>query len=284
MTRPDPEPVLSVLHHLLGPEGCPWDREQTPHSLCEYMVEEVFELVDAVRSGKEEEIRDELGDVSFLLFFLAELLSRESGIDLQQAWEASAAKMKRRHPHVFGEQSFSTREELMRTWERIKAEEEDSPSGTHKHARKMASLPRSLPPLPKAYRIHSKAEKSGFTWESDEEQDRALLREWGEWQEVRSCADHSRKEEELGDLLFSLVEQGRRKGVKANAALHRANEKFLRRFDRALWIAAERGLDWEQLDMGEKDRLWEEAKSEEGGQATLSGCESQGSRENQGDG
>jgi len=258
----DPEPILNVLHRLLGPDGCPWDREQTPHSLCEYLVEEVFEFVEAVREKRAEAIRDELGDVSFLLFFLAELLSREYGIDLQQAWEASAAKMRRRHPHVFGNESFSSRDELHRTWERIKAEEESS-SGTRKHATKMASLPRSLPPLPKAYRIHAKAEKSCFTWGSDREQARALQQEWREWEQAVESGDHSHMEEEFGDLLFSLVEQGRRKGVKANAALHRANQKFLRRFDRALALAEDRGLDWEELDMEEKDRLWEEVKAEE---------------------
>ena len=263
MSHLNPDPILNVLQHLLGPEGCPWDREQTPHSLCEYLVEEVFEFVDAVRGGNEGEIRDELGDVSFLLFFLAELLSREYGIDLQQVWERSAEKMKRRHPHVFGSQSVATRQELLLTWERVKTEEKEASSSTRKHAEKIASLPASLPPLPKAYRIHAKAAQSGFTWGTDREQAEALSREWREWEEVRESRDHSRMEEEFGDLLFSLVEQGRRKGIKANAALNRANQKFLRRFERALALAEERGLDWEELSMTEKDRLWEEAKTEE---------------------
>lgn len=264
MSRYDPDTILNVLQHLLGPDGCPWDREQTPHSLCEYLVEEIYEFVEAVRSSREGEIREELGDVSFLLFFMAELLSKQYGIDLQQAWEMSAAKMKRRHPHVFGEQSFETREELMQTWERIKAQEKQNDANAKRHADKMGSLPDSLPPLPKAYRIHAKAEKSGFTWNSGREQALALENEWREWEEVRGSKDHSRKEEEFGDLLFSLVEQGRREGVKANAALHRANQKFLRRFERALELADNRGLDWDRLGMEEKDRLWEEAKTEEG--------------------
>ncbi len=276
MSRLDPEPILNVLQRLLGPEGCPWDREQTPHSLCEYLVEEVFEFVEAVRGGSEREITDELGDVSFLLFFLAELLNAEYGIDLQQAWEASATKMKRRHPHVFDNHDVATREELMRTWERIKAQERESRSGTRRHAEKMASLPNSLPPLPKAYRIHAKAEQSGFTWDADQDQDEALQREWGEWEEVRKSRDHARKEEEFGDLLFSLVEQGRREGIKANAALHLANQKFLRRFERALALAEDRGLDWERLSMAEKDRLWEEAKAEESWRGRAAGSRGTG--------
>jgi ATP diphosphatase len=264
VSRLDPKPILNVLDRLLGPGGCPWDREQTSHSLCEYLVEEVYEFVEAVRAGNPEEIRDELGDVSFLLMFMAQLLRRELGIDLQRAWEASASKMKRRHPHVFGDQSVSSRDELMQTWERIKDSERNPQAGARKHTRKMASLPQSLPPLPKAYRIHAKAEKSGFTWNSDSDQARALRKEWREWEEVRQSGDHSRKEEEFGDLLFSLVEQGRREGIKANAALHRANQKFLRRFEQALALAEERGMDWDSLDMAEKDRLWDEVKSGEG--------------------
>jgi len=264
VSRFDPEPIVDVLHHLLGPDGCPWDREQTPHSLCEYLVEEVYELVEAVRGGDKQEIRDEMGDVVFLLTFLATLLSREYDLDLQQVWEASAEKMRRRHPHVFGEQNIETRKELWQNWERIKASEKKTSSNpTRKNAEKMASIPESLPPLPKAYRIQAKAKDCGFTWDSDREQSLALQREWEEWEEVRPSSDHSRKEEEFGDLLFSLVEQGRREGIKANAALHRANQKFLHRFHRALEIAEERGLDWERLDMAEKDGLWEEAKSEE---------------------
>ena len=264
MSRFDPEPIVDVLHHLLGPEGCPWDREQTPHSLCEYMVEEVYELVEAVRGGDKREIRDEMGDVAFLFTFLATLLSREYGLDLQQVWEASAEKMRRRHPHVFGDQNIETRQELWQNWERIKASEKKTSSNpTPKNAEKLASIPQSLPPLPKAYRIQAKAKDCGFTWDSDGEQNLALQREWEEWEEVRAYSDHSRKEEEFGDLLFSLVEQGRREGVKANAALHGANQKFLRRFHRALEIAEERGLDWDRLDMAQKDGLWEEAKREE---------------------
>ena len=263
MSHLDPEAIQNVLQRLLGPDGCPWDREQTPHSLCEYLVEEVYEFVEAVRSEREAEIREELGDVSFLLFFMAELLSRQYRIDLQQAWEMSATKMKRRHPHVFGDQSFETRDELMQTWERIKSQEKQKDSSAKRQTDKMASLPESLPPLPKAYRIHAKAEKSGFTWDSDREQALALEKEWKEWEDVRGSKDQARKEEEFGDLLFSLVEQGRREGVKANAALHLANQKFLRRFERAVELAQDRGLDWDGLDMGEKDRLWEESKAEE---------------------
>ena len=263
MSHYDPETILNVLQRLLGPDGCPWDREQTPHSLCEYLVEEVYEFVDAVRGGRDGEIREELGDVSFLLFFMAELLSRQYGIDLQQAWEMSASKMKRRHPHVFGDQSLESRDELMQTWERIKAQEKQNDASAKKQTDRMASLPQSLPPLPKAYRIHAKAEKSGFTWDSDREQALALEKEWREWEEVRGSKDHARKEEEFGDLLFSLVEQGRREGIKANAALHRTNQKFLSRFERAVELAEDRGLDWDRLDMEEKDRLWEEAKTEE---------------------
>ncbi len=263
MTRLDPQPILEVLHQLLGPNGCPWDREQTSYSLCEYLVEEVHELVAAVRGADKEGIVEELGDVSFLLFFLAELLSREYGIGLQQAWQESARKMKRRHPHVFSDTQFQSRQELWQSWERIKSQEKTEADPGSVSAGKMASIPDSLPPLTKAYRIHSKAEKSGFTWAEDKEQEGALLREWQEWIQARDRGDQSQKEEEFGDLLFSLVEQGRRQGIKAAAALELANQKFQRRFQGARQLAERKGLDWDELDMEAKDTLWEEVKRRE---------------------
>jgi ATP diphosphatase len=260
MERPDPHSVLEVLQTLLGPNGCPWDREQTPESLCDYLIEEVFELIEAVRTGHQQQVRDELGDAFFLLFFLALLLARRYGFSLNEVWQHSAAKMISRHPHVFGEASFSNRDELLQSWEAVKRKERQGPDGQGKGPDPMASIPASLPPLLRAYRIHSKAAKLGFSWSCDADQDRALKAEWREWEEAKAAGGFHDKEEELGDLLFSLVEQGRRQGVKANAALHEANRKFLSRFQGMLELARERGLDWEALDSAAKNELWEEIK------------------------
>jgi ATP diphosphatase len=263
----NPKEVLSVINTLLGPDGCPWDRQQTPRSLCDYLVEEVFELVEAVRAGDVAEIEEELGDVFFLMFFVSALLDKEHGLSLDRVWRVNARKMIGRHPHVFGESEAGDIGEIHRQWERIKQEEKERKGKGSGPLAVLSAVPDSLPPLIKAYRLHAKAAELGFTWEGDEEQDADLASEWREWRQARQSGDHGDKEEELGDLLFSLVEQGRRSGIKANAALHRANRKFLQRVKRMIELAEERGMRWETLDMPTMDGLWREVKQEEPGGA-----------------
>lgn len=263
-TTISPRRVIEVINRLLGPDGCPWDREQTPESLCDYLVEEVFEFVEAVRQQDVQEIKEEMGDAFFLIFFLAVLLERQGqGIELQQVWEDNARKMIRRHPHVFGQEEFGSRQDLHQKWEQIKQEEKSEKGLTRDADNSLISIPDSLPPLIKAYRIHSKASKAGFTWETDHGQEQALEKEWQEWLEARNGSRMEKKEEEFGDLLFSLVEQGRRQGIKANSALSRANRKFLSRYAQAVQLARDKDRDWHSLDMEEKDRLWDEVKKRE---------------------
>lgn len=273
--------ITDVIDRLLAPEGCPWDREQTPESLADYVIEECFELVEAIRSGKVHDVREELGDVMFLLAFIGRLYADKGAFTLADAVEGNAAKMIRRHPHVFAEGECASREELLRNWERIKREEKaaamaedadaegdaqpapaegasgDAPGGV------FASLPKGLPPLVKAYRLHSKAARVDFTWESDEDVEQQVEAEWLEWLDASASGDKERQEQELGDFLFTIVELGRRKGIKANAALDYATLKFLRRFEGMEALARERGLDFPNLPFEEKDALWNEVKAAE---------------------
>jgi ATP diphosphatase len=262
MSKQSPKAVLQVIDALLGPNGCPWDKEQTPESLGDYILEETFELVDAIRRRAEgAELADELGDAFFLLFFLGRLLSDRKQIsDLEDVWEANAQKMRGRHPHVFGNSQCESREELHQKWEEIKRQERGSMDGIEYAKHSLASVPGSLPPLLRAYRLHAKAAKAGFTWDSDQDQKAALNAEWDEFMQTLAGSDHARQEEEFGDLLFSLVEFGRRRGIKANAALHLANVKFIDRFQAMLEKARSKGLDWSVLSMEERDALWEEVK------------------------
>ncbi|MDR3045538.1 MAG: nucleoside triphosphate pyrophosphohydrolase [Desulfovibrio sp.] len=274
--------ITDVIDRLLAPEGCPWDREQTPESLADYVIEECFELVEAIRSGKVHDVREELGDVMFLLAFIGRLYADKGAFTLADAVEGNAAKMIRRHPHVFAEGECASREELLRNWERIKREEKaaamagdgadadadakaapaegtsgDTPGGV------FDSLPKGLPPLVKAYRLHSKAARVDFTWESDEDVEQQVEAEWLEWLDASASGDKERQEQELGDFLFTIVELGRRKGIKANAALDYATLKFLRRFEGMEALARERGLDFPNLPFEEKDALWNEVKAAE---------------------
>jgi len=253
--------LQEVIDALLAPGGCPWDQKQTPKSLCDYIIEEAFELVSAIRADDQAETCEELGDVLFLLLFQATLASRAGQFDLADVVTQNAAKMIRRHPHVFGDTVVANQEELLRNWERIKRGEK---AGNGKVNGAFDSLPEGLPPLLKAYRIHAKAARLGFTWENDADARTQFDGEWREFEEACADGDAQRMEEEFGDALFTLVELGRRQGIKANAALDLANLKFLGRYERMEQLARERGLDLLEMGLDDKNRLWDEVKARKG--------------------
>lgn len=255
------QPVLDVIERLVAPDGCPWDRKQTPETLCDYLIEECFELVEAIRSTDIDEIREEMGDVFFLLLFIGQWYGRSGSFSLDQVWQENATKMIRRHPHVFGDQDIRTISELYASWEEIKKQEKaDKQDGSRKV---FASLPASLPPLLRAYRINSKAARIGFTWNTDEDQKAQLAEEWQEWLEAKESGNVEQMEEEFGDYLFTLTEYGRRHGLKANTCLAKANSKFLARFDKLENLALKRGLDLSAMSLQDMDVLWDEIKKKE---------------------
>lgn len=271
--------LYNTLGILLGPQGCPWDKLQTPLTLAPYLLEETHELVDRLRHGSLDEIADELGDVLHIILFLNCLYTKKDGINLlAKALNASAAKLRRRHPHVFGEAEFQGYEKLSQTWEEIKRKETESKhaviSAENESASSFksifASLPGSLPPLYKAYRLHSKAARNGFTWKTFSDAVEALENEGREF--LNACLQNSeaggegaeRRDEifeEYGDYLFTLVEVGRRMNIKASEALEAANEKFLRRFQTLEHLAYERNQDLSKLDEKAWNNLWDEVKS-----------------------
>ena len=253
--------MRAVIEALLAPNGCPWDKEQTPESLAEYVIEESHELVSAIRSGHVADIREELGDVAFLLLFVARLYEKEGQFSLDDALNANRAKMIRRHPHVFGDTVFDSLDEQLKAWESIKRAEHSDAQG--QPASLFHSLPQSLPPLLKAYRIHSKAARAGFTWAEDEEVEQQVEAEWLEWLDASANSNGEAQKHELGDLLFSITELGRRKGIKASEALDLATRRFLKRFARMEELARAQGQDFNALSLDEKDELWNTAKAEE---------------------
>jgi ATP diphosphatase len=252
--------LQDVLRTLLGPDGCPWDRAQTPASLCDYVVEEAHELARAVRCGSSADAAEELGDVFFLLTFIALLYERQGAFNTADVFERSRLKMIRRHPHVFSDAVFASVEEQLAAWEAIKKSEQ---AAAGKPAGLFGGLPASLPSLIKAYRIHSRAAGAGFTWNSDSDVEQQAEAEWLELLDAFASQDKSAQEHELGDLLFTLVELGRRKGIKAGAALDAAAARFLGRFAFMEEQARQQGRDFASLDMEEKNTLWEQAKREE---------------------
>lgn len=248
--------LQDVLDILLSPEGCPWDKTQTPQTLCDYIIEEAFELVDCIRSDDTAGMAEELGDVMFLLLFVATLSAQRGAFTLAQALETAAAKMIRRHPHVFDDLKIGSREELLRNWERIKRSEKPKENGL------FATLPKGLPPLLKAYRIHSKAARSGFTWPDEETMRQSLLAERAEFEAAVASGDEGAMAEEFGDYLFSLTEYGRRLGLKANTCLDMANNKFLSRYKAMEKLAQTRGQNLDDLDLEAKNALWEAVKQQ----------------------
>ena len=256
------ERLNTVIDRLIAPDGCPWDSTQTPESLTEYVIEECHELVDAIRSGKTADMVEELGDVAFLILLIGKLMARAGGPSLADALEVEAAKMVRRHPHVFSDTTYESQSEQLKDWDRIKREEKaaadaEGPKGTYD------SLPRGLPPLTKAYRIHSKADRVGFTWPENEDVEKQVEAEWLELLDAMASDDAEAIEHEFGDHMFTLVELGRRKGIKAAPALNAATERFLTRFERMEALARERNLDFVSLSLDDKDDLWNEVKAAE---------------------
>ncbi|ACS79104.1 nucleoside triphosphate pyrophosphohydrolase [Maridesulfovibrio salexigens] len=248
------EKLKNVISSLTAPDGCPWDKEQTPQTLCDSLIEEAFELVEAIRADDKQEVMEELGDVMFLLLFIAQRYEEDNAFTFADAVDSGAAKMIRRHPHVFADCKVEDQEELLRNWEKIKRSEK---KGDKKI---FDSLPKGLPPMLKAYRINSKAARSGFTYESDEQCLGQLDSEWKEWNNALDSGNKEAIAEEFGDYLFTLIELGRRKGIKANTALDITNNKFLERFAKMEDLAKEQGKDISEMSLIEQNELWEQVK------------------------
>ena len=257
----------NVIDQLIDPEkGCPWDKEQTALSMCEYLIEECHELVDAIRSNKPGHACDEMGDLLFVLLLMARRFELDGQFSLGDALKIGADKMVRRHPHVFNGTSCDSMDDLMKNWAAIKKAEKEAEAGEPKGT--LSSVPSGLPPLTKAYRVHAKAAGAGFTWDDDEDVERQVEAEWLELLDARASGSEAEKEHELGDMMFTLVELGRRMGVKAASAVDSAANRFRLRFEAMEALARERGLDFKELSLDDKDELWNEVKASEPAERT----------------
>ena len=252
----------NVIDQLIDPEkGCPWDKEQTALSMCEYLIEECHELVDAIRSNKPGHACDEMGDLLFVLLLMARRFELAGQFSLGDALKIGADKMVRRHPHVFSDTACDSMDDLMKNWAAIKKAEKEAEAGELKGT--LSSVPSGLPPLTKAYRVHAKAAGAGFTWDDDEDVERQVEAEWLELLDAKASGSEAEKEHELGDMIFTLVELGRRMGVKAASAVDGAANRFRSRFEGMEALARERGLDFKELSLDDKDELWNEVKAAE---------------------
>ena len=250
--------LIRVIESLRGPAGCPWDREQTPRSIVRYLLEEAYELADAIESEDTAPVREELGDVLFHVLFLAQMYAEKDQFNLEAVCRVIAAKMKRRHPHVFGSTQVADSAEVVRNWQQIKQSEKDP--GVR--ASVLDSVPVSLPGLMRAYAMSERAATAKFDWGGLE----GVLQKLGEELiEFRAAYDRNDADQialEFGDILFTLVNAARWSGIHPETALSGAIKKFERRFRAMERIIADSGRDLESVPQDEKDRIWEGIKSQ----------------------
>ncbi|WP_322796915.1 nucleoside triphosphate pyrophosphohydrolase [Tepidiforma sp.] len=247
-----------VVRRLNGPGGCPWDREQTHASLRPHLLEEAYEALEAIDRGDAVALEEELGDLLLQVLMHAAVAERDEEFELADVIEHIARKLIRRHPHVFGDATASSAEEVYRNWEALKQAEKPRESI-------LDGVPRTLPALAASQAIQGRARRVGFDWPDVGGPLEKLAEELAE---LARAGDGAGKEEEFGDILFTVVNVADRLGIDAEQALRSANEKFRRRFGGIERLARERGVDLRELDLAGLDRLWEEVKGLEGGVET----------------
>lgn len=246
--------LWEIIKALRGERGCPWDKKQTPQTLKKYLIEETYEVLEAIDKGNPEEIRDELGDLLFIILFIIYLYEEKSLFSLKDLLYFTAKKMIRRHPHVFGEEMAKSAEEVIYKWQKIKKEEK-------KESSVLGNIPKSLPALQRAFRLGERASRVGFDWEKGED---VLEKIKEEIEEIKNLLNTSFKEklkEEIGDLLFSIANFSRKLDINPEEALKLALTKFENRFKLLEKEIEKRGLLWENLSIKELDQIWEEIKN-----------------------
>lgn len=244
---------------MRGPDGCPWDRRQTLSDFKVYLIDEAYEVLQAMDAADRKLLCEELGDLLFQIVFIARLAEEEGSFGIQQVIELIEEKMIRRHPHVFGDSSVSTAQEVLDQWEAIKASEGKSSGSSI-----LAGVPESLPALYRAYRLGLKAAKVGFDWPGPKEVMAKVKEELGELEERFCQGDRDGAAQELGDLLFALANLARHLEREPEGLLRQANQKFLRRFQQMEEALKERGRSLSDVTLEEMDRIWGEVKAREG--------------------
>jgi MazG family protein len=247
--------LLAVCRRLRGPDGCPWDRQQTLESMTPYLTEEAAEAVEAIGNGDRDHAVEELGDLAFLVMFCLELTGERWGVGLAESFERAAAKLVRRHPHVYGDAKVADGEAAYRQWQEIKQAEKQGAKPSL-----LGEQPKGLPALTAAYRLQEKAAAVGFDWPTPEGPLAKVREETEEVARAMSGDTTPELARELGDLLFAVANLSRKLGVdperELRATMHRFRDRFLH-IEKRL---AESGRSPSQSDLEEMDALWEEAK------------------------
>jgi nucleoside triphosphate diphosphatase len=260
--------LVDIMKTLRAPNGCPWDREQTWQSLSPFVLEETYEVIDAIDRNDVNGLRQELGDLIFEAVFLAQVASDGNLFDVADSLEAIADKLVRRHPHVFdpdgSPRTITTARDVEVRWEELKAAERAQAAEPHTT---LSGIARTLPSLLRAYEIGQRAAAVGFDWNTATDVMDKVQEELTELRDElsRGSGDRSRAEEEMGDLLFAIANLSRKLGIEPEAALRKANDKFTRRFDQVESAILARQQTWKDLTLDEMEREWTRVKEREHG-------------------
>lgn len=245
--------LKQIVQRLRSPDGCPWDREQTHESLKPHVIEECYELIDAIDEKDDQGVEEELGDLLLQVVLHAQMASEEGRFDFDSVADVISEKLIRRHPHVFGDTKLATSDAVLKQWDAIKRREKTD------RASALDGVPRGLPALAKAQKTQSKAARVGFDWADAEG---ALQKVEEEIKELHQAEISEKLAEELGDLLFSVVNFARKSKLDAEELLQAATRKFSERFRKMEALAESRGLNFSSLTLSEMDKLWDEVKGQ----------------------
>jgi tetrapyrrole methylase family protein/MazG family protein len=247
--------LREIIDTLRGPEGCPWDKKQTHQSLKPYLVEESYEVLQAIDKGKPEKLCEELGDLLLQIMLHARIADEAGEFNIEDVMDKISDKLVHRHPHVFGDDKAEGLEEVKQKWHSLKREEKG------KEGSILAGLPEVMPSLVYSQLIQRKVAEAGFDWEKPEDILEKLVEEMTELREAGTDAERA---EEFGDVLFVLVNYARRLGIDSEMALNETNQKFFKRFTRMEELCRQRGLIFTDLSFDEQNALWEESKNNPG--------------------
>ena len=250
--------LVSIMARLRGPGGCPWDREQTFDSIKPFTLEETYEVLDAIDHRDWGELTEELGDFLLQAVFYAQMASEQNLFRIDDALDAINSKLVRRYPHVFGEESASSADDVKEIWGRVKDSEQKTKAKPREGL--LDGVPRAMPALVEAQQIASKAAGAGFDWENPDQVIEKLHEELAEFAEARRNAAQDELEDELGDMLFVLVNLARFVKVDPEQALRRTNAKFRARWSHIEARLGEQGRKPEDATIDEMEALWQEAK------------------------
>lgn len=247
--------LVNIVKKLRSPDGCPWDRAQTLYSLRDQLIEETFELVDAIDNKDTENIKEELGDLLLHVIMHSVIASEENLFSLNDVIENISEKLIRRHPHVFGSMKTASVNDVLINWEKIKSEEK---KGRHSI---LDGIPKGLPSIQKAYKLQEKAKKVGFDWESSEDCLKKVEEEFEEFKEAVKNKTTAEIEEEMGDLLFSILNFSRFLNINVDNALQKTNEKFKIRFQFIENELSKNGISFDEASIELLEEYWQKSKN-----------------------